>query len=310
MSMERESFFTPYAATDQLPGQHIAVLAPHPDDEVFGCGGTLCAMAAAGAEISVAVISGGGTFGEHGYQNLESQRREESLEAARLLGYSAPQFWGLRDGALNDEASLMPRIAAWIELRKPDVVLVPSVWEMHRDHRAVAEAALRVCVRQNGPALAFYEIGQPLLPNRLIDITAYQDKKQAAMRCFRSQLAMQAYDRHIAGLNTFRTYTLSKSVLAAEAFHWVEKSHLSHFQGSWQPDLLSHSLREAQQRLQDAEARHELIEENLRASHEDLVQRLKASESTLQGVLNSKSWQVTRPLRKLMQWRHRTHDPD
>ena len=56
------------------------------------------------------------------------------------------------------------------------------------------------------------------LPNVLVDITPVLECKHKAMACFVSQLAMQAYDRHVNALNVFRTYTLPASVLAAEGF--------------------------------------------------------------------------------------------
>ena len=51
-----------------------------------------------------------------------------------------------------------------------------------------------------------------------VDITPVLECKHKAMACFVSQLAMQAYDRHVNALNVFRTYTLPASVLAAEGF--------------------------------------------------------------------------------------------
>jgi predicted RNase H-like nuclease (RuvC/YqgF family) len=67
------------------------------------------------------------------------------------------------------------------------------------------------------PVLAFYEVGAPLRPNHLVDISAVADSKRQAMATFESQLAQQRYDVHIAALNTFRTYTVAGDVAAVEA---------------------------------------------------------------------------------------------
>ena len=56
--MNLEHFFTPYEAVSSLPGDTVAVLAPHADDEVFGCGGALSLLARRGARIEVVVVSG------------------------------------------------------------------------------------------------------------------------------------------------------------------------------------------------------------------------------------------------------------
>lgn len=302
-----EHFFTPYTSLSRLPGERVAVLAPHPDDEVFGCGATLAAMAAAGAEIRVVVVSGGGTFGEGAA--LTRRRREESEAAAAVLGYPAPQFWGLADGELAYSAAMMPRISAWLALYQPEVVLAPSPDEMHRDHRAVAEAALAVCARRGGPALAFYEVGQPLTPNRLVDITPHLASKRAAMSCFTSQLAMQDYDRHIEGLNAFRTYTLAKGVLAAEAFHWLSPQEIAPFIAARQPMRLSRVLHEAERTVLEAEqiaeqqraAQKALYAENesQQAALSELRQRLAACENAHRALLDSRSVRLTRGMRWL-----------
>ena len=64
----------------------------------------------------------------------------------------------------------------------------------------------------------FYEVGTPLAPNFLLDITPVWVSKQQAMQCFESQQVVQDYARHIEGLNAFRTYTLNADVKYAEAF--------------------------------------------------------------------------------------------
>lgn len=145
-------------------------------------------------------------------------RREESIAAAAVLGCRPPEFWGLPDqGVLYGEA-LVARLLSVIDSLQVDVLYAPSLWENHPDHRAAALAAREAVRRQGRCILMAYEIGAALRPNCLIDITAVRGHKQSAMGCFGSQLALQRYDRHIDALNTFRTYTLSSSVEAAEAY--------------------------------------------------------------------------------------------
>ena len=86
----------------------VLVFAPHPDDEVFGCGGLLTLLAASGASISVHVVTDGG-YGKFG-QNKDVRKRE-SLDAAALLGYPAPHFWDLPDQGLRLDTPLISRIS-------------------------------------------------------------------------------------------------------------------------------------------------------------------------------------------------------
>ena len=74
--------------------------------------------------------------------------------------------------------------------------------------------------------LAFYEVGTPLNPNSLLDITTYEETKARAIECFTSQLAQQDYGRQILALNAFRSYTLPTGVRLAEAYLIVDRQTL------------------------------------------------------------------------------------
>jgi len=263
--MSFEQFFTPYAAHNLLPGKRVLVLAPHPDDEVFGCGGALAQLTAAGVEVRVLVLTDGvvsGAWADQPSQQAERLRREqgalrraESCAAAALLGYPAPVFMGLQDGALLQCDNLAQALAPYVSEFKPQLLLAPSVWEMHRDHRAVAQAALDLLRGANLPyQLAFYEVGVPLPPNYLVDISPAQSLKTQAMLCFPSQLAEQAYAEQIEGLNRFRSYTLGPAVTHAEAYYLLDQAELQRFAAEQRPDHHSLALLAAERQLQQMSA--------------------------------------------------------
>ncbi|MDO4769488.1 MAG: glycosyltransferase [Brachymonas sp.] len=201
-------------------GRTVWVLAPHPDDEVFGCGGTLALLAANQAQVVVDIVSDG-AFGEFG-KNPQA-RVNESRAAAAVLGYDAPNLFNFPDQGLRFGQGLIDHFLARVQALQPHVVFIPSVWEIHPDHLAVCAAA-REAIRLSGLAVEvwMYEVGQALRPNAYIDISAVFEQKQRAMACFASQLRVQAYDRHISALNTYRTYQLPASIVAAEAFHRLD----------------------------------------------------------------------------------------
>lgn len=218
-----EDRLVPYTAVTRIEGNRILVLAPHPDDEVFGCGGAIMRHVADENALRVVIASDGAYRAEAAQQIAYSeQRRKESREAAAILGYGEPEFWGLPDRGIEYGEFLVQRIAVAIEAFDADLLYAPSVYEMHPDHRALGMAALEAVRRHGGKLkLAMYEVGVPMMrPNRLLDIGVVLERKQAAMACFVSQLREQPYDQHIAALNRFRTYTLPSSIFAAEAF-WV-----------------------------------------------------------------------------------------
>ena len=210
-----ESDLIPYSACSVVPAQAVLVLAPHPDDEVFGCGGAIAQHVKSGHPVCVVVLTDGALYAD------SDVRQRESVAAAQILGYGTPEFWGLPDGGLSYSEELAQRLADRIAQCGADLVYAPSPWENHPDHKQTqllaAEAVLRSAPNVR---LAFYEVGAALRPNVLLDITTVLETKAAAMRCFASQLEHQNYLGHIQALNFYRTYTLGADVKAAEAF-WL-----------------------------------------------------------------------------------------
>ena len=216
-----EERVVPYEAVSIIDGTRVLVLAPHPDDEIFGCGGAILRHVAAKHAVRVIIASDGEYRVEAAKQAAYGeQRREESRQAAAILGYGEPEFWGLPDRGIEYGELLVRRIQLVIETLNADLVYAPSIYEMHPDHRGLGMAALEAVRRHGGKLkLAMFEVGIPMMrPNLLLDISLQREQKQAAMACFASQLKEQPYDQHIAALNRFRTYTLPSSILAAEAF--------------------------------------------------------------------------------------------
>jgi LmbE family N-acetylglucosaminyl deacetylase len=77
----------------------------HPDDEAIACGGTMAKAAAAGHRV-VLVFATGGELGEvadgllRPGESLAGRRREEALEAARILGAARVEFLGYLDSGM------------------------------------------------------------------------------------------------------------------------------------------------------------------------------------------------------------------
>lgn len=241
-----ESRLTPYHASPLIECRAALVFAPHPDDETLGCGGLTLALTRQGIAVQ-AVLLTSGDFGEHGKAGA-GVREAETLAAAQLLGLQQVHFWREPDrGVVCDERTLAAARQA-ILAAGADLVLTPSVHEIHPDHRATAWIAIEATRRlvEEGHALrvAMYEIGAPLPHvDVLVDITAHEAGKRAAIACYPSQLGIQPYDELIFALNRYRTYTLPAAVRYAEAYCVLTPELLR------QPELLTeHELRR-QERL-------------------------------------------------------------
>ncbi len=208
-----ESDLVPYVAMREIPAKRVLVLAPHPDDEVFGCGGAIAAHLRQDAVVQVVILTEGDLYGD------PSVRAKESIAAAALLGYGAPEFWLEKDRSLVADERLVVRLAEKLCSTQVDLIYAPSPWEIHPDHRQTCLLAVEALKRTESHCrIAFYEIGAPLRPNLLLDITRYRALKEQAMACFASQMQHQDYGEHMAALNRYRTYTLPADIEAAEAF--------------------------------------------------------------------------------------------
>lgn len=216
----------PYEAST-FDAASVLVLAPHPDDEIFGCGAALASLRTAGADVVVLLVTDGAVTADPAeYRRVADVRLDESRAALEILGGGRVESLGLPDRGLGSRISEITReLRKALRAHRPDLVFVPSPVEIHPDHRAVAAAFLEAAHDFSGRA-AFYEISQPFRPNFLLDATPYVEKKEKAMAAFGSQNAGRDYPAFVRGLNAYRRMTLGPEVKAAEGFVVLEASEL------------------------------------------------------------------------------------
>jgi LmbE family N-acetylglucosaminyl deacetylase len=219
----------PPGRTSAVSAARALVLAPHFDDEVLGCGGLLCRLAAAGSEVRLVFLTdGSGGVEEIGDRaHYAARRAGEAAQVAELLGCASVVFAGLRDGALAEARSEAARvIRRELLAERPNLVLVPSPLEVSADHRA-AFAALHDALSGSAAPLAelrqelgvwLYEVNHPGYPDLLIDVSDCRGTLERAMAIYASQEERHPYLRAALGLRQFRTHTLSPAVELAEGY--------------------------------------------------------------------------------------------
>jgi LmbE family N-acetylglucosaminyl deacetylase len=188
---------------------NVLVIAPHPDDEAIGCGGTLCLHRQRGDRVVVAFL----TSGELGLKHLPRERawavrEKEAKAASRILGVLRAHFLRLSDWMLGDHIKTAARALRSVLLaERPSLIYVPHEGEEHPDHQA-ALPVLRLALktwRAPAPELRAYEVWTPLATHDHIeDISRVMARKLKALRTHRSQLREFKYERAVRGLNAFR----------------------------------------------------------------------------------------------------------
>jgi len=187
---------------------NVLVLAPHPDDEAIGCGGTLCLHAEKGDHIAVVFL----TSGELGLKHLPKHeawkiRETEARVSARILGVHDLTFLRCRDWQLEED---IPQAAEGLRpilgRERPQIIYLPHPQEWHPDHKAAVPIA-RTCLEglSLSPQLRAYEVWTPIPEHDdVVDITRVWERKLSALRAHTSQITQWPYERAILGLNQFR----------------------------------------------------------------------------------------------------------
>ena len=214
----------PYDAA-RLLGERLLVLAPHPDDEVIGCGGLVAQHLAQRRAVRVLVATDGAEADPAAADRAKYRgtREEESRRALAILGDADIHFLRFADRALDDAVavSLREHLLAF----RPDLICVPSPVEIHPDHLALSRAFCELVQRDATlfadlaiARVAFYEVSQPLRPNTLVDITDVADRKYQAIAAHASQTAIRDYPAYARGLNAYRALTLPPQAKFAEGY--------------------------------------------------------------------------------------------
>ena len=146
-----ESDLIPYQAASCCPAGTALVLAPHPDDEVLGCGGAIMRHLAAGDPVKVIILTDSdyGCFAD-GVDKREA-RRHEALAAAAILGYGEPAFWGLPDRGLSYDEALIGRLLAAIMETGATILYSPSWWKSIRIMASSPSPPWRPCAAVTAP---------------------------------------------------------------------------------------------------------------------------------------------------------------
>jgi LmbE family N-acetylglucosaminyl deacetylase len=327
-----EDWFTPYQTRPLPPAQRVLIFAPHPDDEIFGCGGAACLYRDQGVEVTTVVVTDGAANAPAPKRpGIFATRQAETNAALNTLNIPPAIFWGLQDRSIGASPGLPARMAALLETHPFDVVFTPSLSEIHPDHKACTHAMLAALEQRQLqgkplPVVMFYEVGIPLQPNCLIDITPVWSRKQQAMQSFVSQLATQDYARQVEGLNTYRTYTLGQHVQHAEAYRlvtadtlWEEigqqaTEHKPQTSGRWQQTVLAAAEASIETMQTQLVVQNRLVAEmeaSARDEREKLWQKMAEASATYNEQIShislerqSLQWQVDHQKQEIQSLKH------
>jgi LmbE family N-acetylglucosaminyl deacetylase len=123
--------------------RRVLCVAPHPDDEVIGCGGVLAMHAGRGDAVRVVLATGG------------AERTAESRAALAVLGVRDVVALELEDGRLGAAYELVERLRAQLDDHRPALIYAPGPFEHHPDHRACHRALLAAAAGGGASVLGY-----------------------------------------------------------------------------------------------------------------------------------------------------------
>ncbi len=207
-------------------GRRVLVIAPHPDDDIIGCGGSTMIHLGVLDPVRVVFLTRGdqgdftGRFGE----DYPLIREQEALEAARTTGVQDIRFLPYLDRQVQAREPLIRDLVSVMEDHRAELVYCPSPMEAQPDHREAAFAAWSAVHRlSRAVEVAFYETSTPLKPTILVDISTVMERKMTALYCHRSQFLDYDWSDRVRALARFRTISLIGQAEYAEAF-WMARA--------------------------------------------------------------------------------------
>ena len=191
---------------DFLKKQKCLVLAPHADDEVFGCGGTIARMKDLGAEVYVIVVSVGDVlhYGKDSQEMVEAGTRNDEFEGAMKYLKVDDYEVIFHDTKVHLRLDVIPRrdlvnyfergCKLCIDKLKPTMIILPAA-SYNQDHEAVFRAGFTACrphlphvkpfqkivLSCDNPAISWSLEREKFHPTFYVDISKYLENKLKAL---------------------------------------------------------------------------------------------------------------------------------
>jgi len=225
--------------------QRVLVIAPHPDDELIGCGGLMSRIKREGGEVHVLYVTVADTpdFSAAGVSTADERLREIKLTAefypldSYHLALPGEQYHLKLDNLPRGELMALlerPEHPLSIPVLKPTVVITPDITSYNQAHKAMAHATISAlrpgpdALRHQPSLVLMYEevadgwSGEQV-PNRnfFVELTGTDlDRKIEALKLHASQWREHPHTRSELA---FRSLAAVRGVQSgrpyAEAFH-------------------------------------------------------------------------------------------
>lgn len=213
--------------------KRVLVIAPHPDDEVLGCGGTMLKHIDSGDKVFVCIVT-------HAEPPIYPEGASVAIQKAakdchKWMGVEDTIFLNFPTVMLEtvDRYKINNAINTIVQDKEIDILYIPHYGDMQKDHQIVAEAcmvAARPKYKHRVQRVYGYEtmsetawnapnVQNEFMPNTFVDISEYLQKKKEALNYYGSQLSPFPDARSLDAIDALAKYRGAlMHMKAAEAF--------------------------------------------------------------------------------------------
>ena len=200
-------------------GKRVLVIAPHPDDDTFGPGGTVMKAIARGAEVKTLYATDG-----HDDADRAGLIKQEAVSVCSAIG-AVPVFLGCgtRRIPLTDR-EMNRKVVSLVREFDPEVVFVPFLLDDHDDHRRVNHLLLTVAqdFEHTNVEVWAYQVYSTVVPNVVVDITELAARKRDLIGMWKSVSGNRDWAHYVLGMNAANCrYLPSRDPVYVESFFVV-----------------------------------------------------------------------------------------
>lgn len=216
-------------------------IAPHPDDELLGCGGTLLKRVAQGETVAWVLMTAISV--DKGWSKDQVEKREDEIDRVRQgLGIAPKHLYRLNfPCAQLDQITLSTIIDNLSDIFKdfePEELFLPHPGDIHSDHRITFEAASactkwfryptvkRVLTYETLSETEFGldQFSGAFRPNLFVDITDYLHQKIELLSVYQSEIGDHPFPRSLDAISSQALLRgAQRGVQAAEAFQLLRE---------------------------------------------------------------------------------------
>lgn len=214
---------------------NILIIAPHPDDEVLGCGGTIGRLSKEGNSVTLCIVTKpyppdwSTDYIEAKSLDIEKSNRKLGISQTLFLNFSTVKLDTIPQKDLNDSLSKV------VADTKPDIVFIPHNGDLNRDHRIVHEASLvatrpfcsfvkKILVYETLSETEWGYSNTQFRPDVYFNITCFIELKKEAMQLYKTEIKSAPHPRSLELISALATKRGSEIGLKyAEAFMLIRE---------------------------------------------------------------------------------------